>query len=111
LLAAIFPGTSRSGATILAGLALGLSRPAAAEFSFLLGIPTLMAAGALQTLSALRDGAGAPIPWSSLLLGTLVSAVTAFAVVKWLLRFVQTHTFVGFGWYRIVLGLALLWSL
>jgi undecaprenyl-diphosphatase len=108
LVAAVFPGTSRSGVTILAALMLGLSRPAAAEFSFLLGIPTLLAAGALQTFSALKHSAGEPAHWEMIALGSAVAAVTAFLVVKWLLRFVQTHTFVGFGWYRIILGILLL---
>ncbi len=108
LLAAVFPGTSRSGATILAALVLGVRRPAAAEFSFMLGIPTLLAAGGLEAVSALRSPPPGGIDWGMILLGSLVAAVTAFAVVKWLLRFVQTHTFVGFAWYRIVLGIALL---
>ncbi|MBI4661406.1 MAG: undecaprenyl-diphosphate phosphatase [Verrucomicrobia bacterium] len=108
LLAAVFPGASRSGVTILAALMLGSSRPAATEFSFLLGIPTLLSAGALQTISALRHAAEQPIDWSMIGLGSAVGAITAFGVVKWLLRFVQTHTFVGFAWYRIVLGLGLL---
>lgn len=106
LLAAVFPGTSRSGATILMALALGLKRPQAAEFSFLLGVPTLLAAGGLQILSALKKGE--TIDWAMVSLGVVVSAVTAFVAVKWLLRFVQSHTFVGFGWYRIVLGVLIL---
>jgi undecaprenyl-diphosphatase len=87
-------------------LALGLNRPKAAEFSFLLGVPTLLAAGGLQILSALKKGE--TIDWGMVSLGMLVSAITAFAAVKWLLRFVQSHTFVGFGWYRIVLGVLIL---
>jgi len=106
LLAAVFPGTSRSGATILMALALGLRRPQAAEFSFLLGVPTLLAAGGLQIFSALRDGE--TVPWGMVALGVVVSAITAFATVKWLLRFVQGHTFIVFGWYRIVLGVLIL---
>lgn len=110
LIAAIFPGSSRSGTTILIALALGLSRPAATEFSFLLGVPTLLAAGALQTVSALKDPAQV-IDWSMLALGCGVAAVSAFVVVRWLLRYVQTHSFAIFGWYRIVLGAAmLLWA-
>jgi undecaprenyl-diphosphatase len=108
LIAAVFPGTSRSGATIVAALLLGASRPAAIEFSFLLGIPTLLAAGALEILSAVRHGTGAPVDWGGLALGTVVAAVTAFAVVKWLLHYVQNHTFTVFGWYRIVLGALML---
>ena len=108
LVAAVFPGTSRSGITILTALALGLSRPAATEFSFLLGIPTLLAAGGLQIVGALKEPPEQPINWLMLGAATLVAAVTAFVAVKWLLKFVQTHTFVGFAWYRIALGLLLL---
>ncbi len=108
LLAAVFPGTSRSGVTILAALVLGTARPEAAEFSFLLGIPTLLAAGGLQIFSAYRHHEIASVNWGMLILGSVVAAVVAFGVVKWLLRFVQTHTFAGFGWYRIVLGILML---
>jgi len=108
LLAAVFPGTSRSAATIMMAMLLGLTRPAATEFSFLVGVPTLLAAGALETVQALRHPAGPPTEWGLLALGTLVSAVTAFVVVRWLLRWVQTHDFVVFGWYRIALGLVML---
>ena len=108
ILAAVFPGTSRSAATILIALALGLSRPAATEFSFLVGVPTLLAAGGLETSQALRHTGAAAPDWALLALGTLVSAVTAFLVVRWLLRWIQTHSFAAFGWYRIALGLAML---
>jgi undecaprenyl-diphosphatase len=108
LLAAVFPGASRSGTTILMALALGLSRPVATEFSFLLGIPTLLAAGALQIYSAAKDGQ--TIAWSTVILGAVAAALTAFVAVKWLLRYIQTHTFVAFGWYRIIVGaILLLW--
>lgn len=103
LLAAIFPGASRSGTTILLALLLGLSRPAATEFSFLVGIPTMLAAGGWKILKALRHADTAP-DWSSVVLGSVVAAIVSFIAVKWLLRFVQTHTFVGFGWYRIIAG-------
>ena len=108
LLAAVFPGTSRSGASILMAMAFGIARPAATEFSFLLGIPTLMAAGGFKILSGYKDGKLGEENWSMVALGTLVSAIAAFIVVKWLIRFVQSHTFNGFAWYRIVLGGALL---
>ena len=108
LIAIIFPGSSRSGTTILFALLLGLSRPSATEFSFLVSIPTMLAAGALEMFKALRHPADAPENWSLLALAAAVSALVSFVAVKWLLRFVQTHTFVGFGWYRIVLGAALL---
>jgi undecaprenyl-diphosphatase len=108
LVAAVFPGTSRSGATILIALVLGLARPVAIEFSFLLGVPTLLAAGALKVVSALRHPGAESLHPDLLVLGTMVSAVTAFASVRWLLRYVQSHTFEGFGWYRIALGAAVL---
>lgn len=108
ILAAIFPGLSRSGSTILVALAFGLARPQAAEFSFLLGIPTLMAAAAKESLDAIQSPPPYPIDWSMILLGAAVSAVTAFVAVKWLLRFVQSNTFNVFGIYRIVLGSVIL---
>jgi undecaprenyl-diphosphatase len=101
LLAISFPGTSRSGASIIVGLLLGLSRPAATEFSFLLGVPTLLAASGYELL---RHGSESHEPWSQLVLGTVVAAVTAFLVVRWLLNYVQNHTFLVFGWYRVILG-------
>ncbi len=110
LIAAVFPGASRSGTTILIALMLGLSRPAATEFSFLVGIPTMLAAGGYKILKALRapEVAGGGENWGMVLLGFIVSAVVSFAVVKWLLGYVRTHTFVAFGWYRIALGAAIL---
>ena len=104
LLAMTFPGTSRSGASIIVALLFGLSRPAATEFSFLVGVPTLLAAGGFKIVSALRHPGEPHEPWFQILLGTVVAAITAFIVVRWLLHFVQNHTFVLFGWYRVVLG-------
>ncbi|HXE41454.1 MAG TPA: undecaprenyl-diphosphate phosphatase, partial [Candidatus Baltobacteraceae bacterium] len=104
-----FPGSSRSGATILLALLLGLSRPAATEFSFLVGIPTMLAAGALKIFKAVHH----PEPtaqhenWGLLLLATIIAAVVSFFAVKWLLRYVQTHTFTLFGWYRIGLAIVI----
>jgi undecaprenyl-diphosphatase len=106
LLAAVFPGLSRSGGTILGALALGTNRVLATEFSFLVGIPTLLAAGVLKTFKALKEGADEDLYFLGI--ATLVSAVVSFIAVKWLLRFVQSHSFVGFGIYRIALGLGLL---
>jgi len=109
LIAAVFPGTSRSGATILLMLMLGLSRPAATEFSFLVGIPTMLAAGGLKIFQALRHptAGGSAEQWDMVLLGFIASAVVSFITVKWLLSYIQTHTFVVFGWYRIVLAAVL----
>jgi len=109
LLAAVFPGASRSGSTIILAMAIGVTRVAATEFSFLVGIPTLLAAGAYKIFQALRDGATED--WGMLALGAIVAAAVSFVAVKWLLRFVQSHTFVSFGIYRILLGLVLLWML
>ena len=110
LIAGSFPGTSRSGATILLALALGLNRPAATEFSFLVGIPTMLAAGGLKIFKALHHPpVGAPAEhWGQIILATVVAAVVSFVVVKWLLSYVRTHTFVAFGWYRIAVGLLIL---
>lgn len=110
LLAAAFPGASRSGSTIVIALMLGLNRTKATEFSFLLGIPTLLAAGVLELWGELKDKPpGAPSEdWGMLLLGTVVSAIVSFIVVKWLIRFVQSHTFNGFALYRIIIGAILL---
>lgn len=108
LVAAVFPGTSRSGATILVALAMGLTREVAIEFSFLLGVPTLLSAGALKLASYAMHPDGEHLQWGLLLLGTVVSAVTAFAAIRWLLRYVNSHTFEAFGWYRVVLGIAVL---
>jgi undecaprenyl-diphosphatase len=109
LLAAVFPGSSRSGSTILLSLLLGLNRPAATEFSFLVGIPTMMAAGGLKIFEAFHHygAAAAPENWGIVLLATAISAVVSFIAVKWLLRYIQTHTFSLFGWYRIALGIVI----
>lgn len=112
LFAAVFPGSSRSGTTIMVALLIGLNRPRATEFSFLIGIPTMFAAGALEMHHELKNAAlsgGPQESWSLLLLGTAVSAVVAFVVVKWLIRFVQSNTFNGFAVYRILMGAFMLW--
>jgi undecaprenyl-diphosphatase len=106
LVAAAFPGTSRSGSTIVFALALGTGRVAATEFSFLVGIPTMLAAGAYEIYDGLKHGARED--WGLLGLGFVVAAVVSFVAVKWLLRYVQSHTFVSFGIYRVVFGLFLL---
>ena len=109
LIAAIFPGSSRSGTTIITAMLAGTSRATATEFSFLVGIPTLLAASGLKILKAVKNGVQED--WSMLLLATLVAAAVSFISVKWLLRFVQNHSFASFGVYRIVLGAAILWLL
>ncbi len=106
LIAAVFPGTSRSGATILLALMLGLSRPVATEFSFIVSIPTMLAAGGWKVFKALHHAPVGAVPeqWGLVLLGTAIAAVVSFVAVRWLLRYVQTHTFIAFGWYRIALA-------
>lgn len=106
IIAAVFPGTSRSGATILLALILGLNRPQAVEFTFLVGIPTMLAAGGLKIVKALRHGAPAE-DWGMVGLGFLVAALVSFMAVKWLLGYVRNHTFQAFGWYRVALAIAI----
>jgi undecaprenyl-diphosphatase len=103
---AMIPGTSRSGATIIGGMLLGLNRQVATDFSFYLGIPTLMAAGAysLYKERALLSIADLPV----FLVGAISSFVFAWVCVRWLLRYIATHTFTPFAWYRIAFGL-LVW--
>lgn len=109
LLAVIFPGASRSGTTIMIALVLGVGRRPATEFSFLLGIPTLLSAAFLEIVAEIRNpNETDPVNWGMVLWGTFIAALTAFISVKWLLKFIQTHTFVGFAWYRIMLGLLML---
>jgi undecaprenyl-diphosphatase len=109
ILAAVFPGTSRSAATIFAAMLAGMtSRPAAAEFAFLVGIPTMFAATGYELLKLRASGQLAGERWGDLAIGFVVSALVAFIAVKWLLQYIQTHRFTPFAWYRIVLGAALL---
>jgi undecaprenyl-diphosphatase len=108
ILAAVFPGTSRSGAAVIAGLILGLSRPAAVRFAFLVGIPTMFAAGGLQLHEAVKAGQAAELTSVPALAAFAVATTTAWLSVVWLLKFVQTRTFVGFAWYRILLGTAMI---
>ncbi|MBP9652754.1 MAG: undecaprenyl-diphosphate phosphatase [Rhodocyclaceae bacterium] len=103
---ALIPGTSRSGATIIGGLLFGLSRKAATEFSFFLAIPTLFAASAYQLWKErhLLDGDDIGM-WA---VGFVSAFVSAFLCVRWLLRYISTHDFSLFAWYRIVFGLVVL---
>lgn len=115
-LSAIFPGASRSMTTIAAGQMVGLDRPAALEFSFLLSIPTMIAATGWDLLKEIHHGgAGAQAHvamnsqrWIVLLIGAAVSFIVALGVVEWFLHWVRRHGFTVFAIYRILLGLALL---
>lgn len=103
---ALIPGTSRSGATIIGGMLFGLSRPAATEFSFFLAVPTLVAAGAYDFWKnrALFDSGDLPM----FAVGSAVAFLSALACVRWLIRYVASHDFRPFAWYRIAFGLAVL---
>lgn len=108
---AMVPGTSRSGATIIGGMLLGLSRKAATDYSFFLAIPTLIGAGvySLYKERALLSVADVPL----FAVGLVFSFISAWLCVRWLLRYISSHSFVPFAWYRIVFGLVVLltaWS-
>jgi undecaprenyl-diphosphatase len=108
VVAAIFPGTSRSAATIFVAMLAGTSnRAAATEFAFLVGIPTMFAASGYELLKAMKAGGGHE-DWGLLAIAFVVSTVTAFIAVKWLLGYIRTHRFTAFAVYRIALGAALL---
>ncbi len=101
---AVIPGVSRAGATIIGGLALGLSRTAITEFSFLLAVPTMAAATGYDLLKSAGTFSAADLP--VLGVGFIVSFIVAFVAVKSFLSFVKTHSFTGFGIYRIVAAIA-----
>jgi undecaprenyl-diphosphatase len=112
VVAGVFPGTSRSAATIFVALLAGTtSRAAATEFAFLVGIPTMFAATGYELLSMLKDGGLGNEDWAALGVAFIASLVTAFIAVKWLLRYIETHRFTAFAVYRLLLGVALLWWL
>jgi undecaprenyl-diphosphatase len=103
---ALIPGTSRSGATIIGGVVLGMSRKAAAEFSFYLGIPTLMGAGAYSVLKQRDALAWADAPMFAA--GLVFAFISALLCIRWLIRYVSSHGFGVFAWYRIAFGLIVL---
>ncbi len=103
------PGTSRSGATIVGGMLVGLDRPVATEFSFFLAIPTLIGAAVLEIFKVrheLSDNWHEYLPMFAV--GFVVSFLAAWVCVRWLLRYVSTHTFIPFAWYRIAFGIVVL---
>jgi undecaprenyl-diphosphatase len=103
---ALVPGTSRSGATIIGGMLLGLSRKASTDFSFYLAIPTLIGAGAYSLVKERAHLAAEDLPM--FMVGLLFSFISAWLCVRWLLRYISTHSFVPFAWYRIAFGLIVL---
>jgi undecaprenyl-diphosphatase len=105
----LVPGTSRSGATIMGAMLIGASRPVAAEFSFFLAIPTMFGASLLKLVKYFASGAGfTGLQVGILLTGMVVSFVVAWIAVKFLLKYIQTHDFKPFGWYRIILGVVVI---
>ena len=103
---ALIPGTSRAGATIIGGMLFGLSRPAATEFSFFLAVPTLCAAGAYDLWKNRALFSADDLGMFSV--GLAVSFASAFVVIRWLIRYVATHDFRPFAWYRIAFGIVVL---
>jgi undecaprenyl-diphosphatase len=109
VVAGVFPGTSRAAATIFIAMLAGTNdRAAATEFAFLVGIPTMFAASGYELLKTLHGGAGLNESWSALALAFVVSTVTAFVAVKWLLGYIRTHRFTAFALYRVVIGVGVL---
>jgi len=109
VVAGVFPGTSRSAATIFVAMLAGTSnRAAATEFAFLVGIPTMFAASGYELLKAWKSGGAAHEDWTALAIAFAVSLITAFIAVKWLLGYIRTHRFTPFAAYRIALGALLL---
>ena len=103
VLAAAMPGTSRSGATIIGALLLGLSRKTAAEFTFYLAVPVMFGASLLKLIKC--DFAFTPISVAALIVGMIVSYIVSILVIKFLLGYIRKHDFKIFGWYRIALGI------
>ncbi len=101
LVAAVFPGTSRSGATILGGLFLGLSRKCAAEYTFFLGVPVMFGASLLKLV---KFGGFSGSEIMVLLVGMMVAFLVSMVAIRFLMKYIQTHDFKIFGWYRIALG-------
>jgi len=106
---ALVPGVSRSGGTISAGLFLGLTRPAAVRYSFLLAIPAVVGAGVFQIPDVFAGGGPGLVPSvAQMVVATLIAFVTGYASIAWLLRYVQRHSVYLFVWYRVALGIVVL---
>ena len=109
VVAGVFPGTSRSAATIFVALLFGVTnRAAATEFAFLVGIPTMFAASGYEFAELVAESGVHGEDWTALGVAFVASAITAFVSVKWLLRYIQSHRFTWFAVYRFILGAALL---
>lgn len=106
---AVVPGVSRSGAVIIAGRSMKINRKLITEFSFLLAVPTMLSATIYDVYKSGFSFSSSE--WGTIALGFIISFITAFAVIKWLLEYIRKHTFKIFGWYRIILGLVLILAL
>ena len=106
---AMIPGTSRSGATILGAILLGMSRTVGAEFSFFLAIPTMVGASGLKILKFILKGATmSGSEWACLIVASVVAFVVSLLVIRFLMDYIRKHDFTGFGWYRIILGIVVI---
>lgn len=109
LIAGIFPGTSRSGSTIVGALLLGVSRTAAAEFTFFMAVPVMFGASLLKILKFIMKGASiSAAEWMILLVGCVVAFAVSIMIIRFLMEYIKKHDFKVFGWYRIVLGILVL---
>ncbi|MFV2197768.1 MULTISPECIES: undecaprenyl-diphosphate phosphatase [unclassified Nocardiopsis] len=102
---ALIPGVSRSGATITGGRLMGFTRPDAAEFAFLIALPAVFASGLYKMLDI---GGGEYAGWGATIVGTLVAFVVGYVVIAWLMKFISTHSFMPFVYYRVALGVLIL---
>ena len=111
LIAAVFPGTSRSGATIVGALLIGVSRTVAAEYTFFLAVPVMFGASAYKILKFILQVGLSSITgaqWGILLIGSAVAFIVSLFAIKFLMNFIRKHDFTAFGWYRIVLGIVVI---
>ena len=106
MIAAIFPGTSRSGSTIVGSLMLGISRTAAAEFTFFLAVPAMFGGSAIKILKYSGGFNSAEV--ALLAIGMIVAFVLSIIAIKFLMSYIKKHDFKVFGWYRIILGIAVI---
>ena len=109
LIAGIFPGTSRSGSTIVGGLLLGVSRTASAEFTFFMAIPVMFGASLLKIVKFIMEGVSVSgMEWAILAVGCIVAFVVSVLVIRFLMDYIKRHNFKVFAWYRILLGILVL---
>jgi undecaprenyl-diphosphatase len=108
IIAAVFPGASRSGLAIMGALIVGLARPEAVKFAFLVGIPTMFAAGSYELYGEIKSGNATGLFTVESIAAYIVATISAWASVVWLMKFIQTKNFIPFAWYRVILGIGLL---